>query len=347
MEEEEIEVLEPKDPSPWTKWCKSSPQALKQSEEKIISLLKRGSELQGRYIEINSNVRIWTRELEPENKKKSEGKIPLVIIHGMGAGMALYAANAELLADRRKVILIDLPGFARSSRPEFSTDHIQCEKEYIEYIELWRKNMKIDIMDLLGHSFGGYVASSYSLIYPTRIKNLILVDPWGMAVPPQIKGLGFIIENIIDLARHFTPLLGLRVSGTLGLNAIKWFKNDLLVIWKETFKSEDESLLAEYLYHCNAQKPTGESAFTYLNEMLIWARNPMIPRLNRLDSNVNLTTIFGEYSWIFKLGVDGLDVARVENKGYNKLEIIEKGSHHLFLDNPQKFTEIVNKACTF
>eukprot|EP00096_Caligus_rogercresseyi_P002341 TRINITY_DN14447_c0_g1_i1.p1 TRINITY_DN14447_c0_g1~~TRINITY_DN14447_c0_g1_i1.p1 ORF type:complete len:342 (+),score=42.09 TRINITY_DN14447_c0_g1_i1:20-1045(+) len=318
--QEEPDLLEPKEPSSWKRWCQSSPEALKTSEESIFSLLHRGPEFSGRYVRISDAVRIWTRELEPRSKRPTD-PLPLVMIHGMGAGMALYGVNAETLAENRKVILMDLPGFARSSRPEFSEDPVKCESEYISYIDQWRIKMQIDTMNLLGHSFGGFLSAAYALKHPSRVKNLILVDPWGMPCPPQINGLGYFLESVLNFASKFTPLLSLRMSGILGLNAIKWLKNDLLLTWKWVFGAEDETILAKYLYHCNSHKPTGEYAFTYMNEMFIWARHPMIPRICDLDAEVNLTTLYGMQSWVMNLGIEGLAEARNNSQGFNRLEV--------------------------
>lgn len=70
-------------------------------------------------------------------------------------------------------------GFGRSSRPDFSNDNLEAERQMIEAIESWRKQMRIKKMILLGHSMGAYLSGLYSLSYPERIQHLILADEWG------------------------------------------------------------------------------------------------------------------------------------------------------------------------
>jgi pimeloyl-ACP methyl ester carboxylesterase len=73
-----------------------------------------------------------------------------------------------------------LIGFGRSSRPEeFSIDHLVRETQFVESIEAWRKEMKLEKMILLGHSFGGYISAAYVIRYPKNVKGLILSSPWG------------------------------------------------------------------------------------------------------------------------------------------------------------------------
>ena len=75
------------------------------------------------------------------NKKANNA--PLVMIHGMGAGVGLWAMNLESIAKSRPVYAFDLLGFGRSSRVKFPKDPMLAEMEFVEAIEEWRKQMKV------------------------------------------------------------------------------------------------------------------------------------------------------------------------------------------------------------
>ena len=113
------------------------------------------------------SCRIWTRHFG-EHEEIDGDKLPLVMMHGMASGTALFCKNLPELSAERPLYCIDLPGFARSSRPRFSKDHRTAESQYIDAIEAWRAKVGLEKMCLLGHSFGGYLASSYALKYPDR-----------------------------------------------------------------------------------------------------------------------------------------------------------------------------------
>jgi pimeloyl-ACP methyl ester carboxylesterase len=62
------------------------------------------------------------------------------------------------------------------SRPKFSSDPIIAEHQFVDSIEEWRKEMKLEKFILLGHSFGGFLSTAYALKYPQNIHALILED---------------------------------------------------------------------------------------------------------------------------------------------------------------------------
>ena len=68
-------------------------------------------------------------------------QVPLVMIHGMAAGVAYFSLNVRDLSSERDVYAFDLPGFARSSRPTFSKKPREAEKQYVDAIEEWRKKV--------------------------------------------------------------------------------------------------------------------------------------------------------------------------------------------------------------
>lgn len=93
------------------------------------------------------------------------------------------------------MIGIDLPGMGASSRQnDYDRKNITPEQsnDYFNYyIERWREGMKnligseLTKFCLVGHSFGGFIASNYALKYPEHIKKLVLLSPIGMYVPSK------------------------------------------------------------------------------------------------------------------------------------------------------------------
>ena len=72
------------------------------------------------------------------------------MVHGLGAGLAMFALNFAALSRHGPVYAIDLPGFARSSRPHFSSDPLVAEQQYVDCIEAWRNSLALDKIHLLG-----------------------------------------------------------------------------------------------------------------------------------------------------------------------------------------------------
>lgn len=95
-------------------------------------------------------------------------KTPLVMVHGFGGGVGLWIRNLDPLCRSRPVMAFDLLGFGRSSRPPFPLDAAQAEEKSVVSIEHWRRALGLERMILLGHSLGGYLATSYAIQYPER-----------------------------------------------------------------------------------------------------------------------------------------------------------------------------------
>lgn len=89
----------------------------------------------------------------------------------------------------------------------------------VESLEEWRKELNLEKFILLGHSFGGYLATSYTINHPDRVKHLILADPWGFSEKPQkievpiiYKVLGVLFYPL----SYLNPLATIRAAGPMG-----------------------------------------------------------------------------------------------------------------------------------
>lgn len=117
----------------------------------------------------------------------------LVMLHGYGAGLGFFYKNFEGLSrvPGWKVYALDLLGMGRSSRPPFrirakdrQASITEAENWFIDALEEWRVQKKIDRFTLLGHSLGGYMAVAYALKYPGHLNKLVLASPVGIPEDP-------------------------------------------------------------------------------------------------------------------------------------------------------------------
>lgn len=105
-----------------------------------------------------------------------ESKTPLLIIHGLGMSSGFWINNVDILAGKRRVIAIDLPGFGHSDKNKKN----YSVKNYAVFINKFLAQQKISKVMLLGHSIGGAVSILYTIQYPEQVEKLILVDSEGV-----------------------------------------------------------------------------------------------------------------------------------------------------------------------
>ena len=80
--------------------------------------------------------------------------------------------------------------------------------------------MQLEKFILLGHSMGGFLAASYAIQYPQRIKHLILADPWGFPEKPtdvaNRTNAPLWLKAIAYMVQPLNPLWAVRFAGPLG-----------------------------------------------------------------------------------------------------------------------------------
>ncbi|XP_071087197.1 (Lyso)-N-acylphosphatidylethanolamine lipase-like [Haliotis cracherodii] len=319
-------------------WKPTSAGKLADVEQRILKCMK--STTSGRFVKTNSS-NIWTVTVNAHLDA-----VPLVLVHGMGGGVAMWIQNLDSLGNTRPIYALDLLGFGRSSRPTFSTDAEEAEAEFVRSLEEWRQEVKLDRFILLGHSLGGFVSSAYAIQNPGRIEHLILADPWGYAEKPTDtefrQKYPLWARALVKVLQPFNPFTALRVAGPYGPGIVKRFRPDLKAKYAN-FLNDDEDLMLQYLYHCNAQKPSGEIAAKTLQTQIRWAKHPMINRITALDSNVPMTFIHGQESWLD--GDVGDNVKQLRAGSDVETHTVLGAGHHVYADRPRVFNHIVQQIC--
>ena len=140
---------------------------------------------------------------------------PVLLLHGLGATKVSFLPTIAALADRFRMIAVDLPGFGDSVKPlRAAYDPAYFAKAMIALLDA----EGIERAHLVGNSMGGRVALEVGLRYPERVNRVGLLAPslaWLRARPwapflrlvaPQLGVIQPAPRVVIEaLVRHVVP----------------------------------------------------------------------------------------------------------------------------------------------
>ncbi|XP_070494397.1 (Lyso)-N-acylphosphatidylethanolamine lipase-like [Chironomus tepperi] len=290
---------------------------------------------------VGSNDRIWTLAMNTE--LDHEVHTPMVLLHGYASALAFWMLNLDTFAAERPIYAVDLLGFGKSSRPSFSETPQEIEDQYVAFLEEWRKVMKLDKMILLAHSFGGWIACLYALRYPERVQHLILADPWGLDTAPCLSTHSFMKRFFLKVFTRTPPLNVIRAFGPFAATVFRNVRTDVVGKFESVMPDRHKRAISEYIYHCNSNKTTGERAFHSLLENGPWPKFPLAARMTELHSDIPLTFVYGEQSWIDS--TPGYIIKLSRPNSYTHIEVVDGAGHKVFSDDELTFNSIVLKAC--
>ena len=101
---------------------------------------------------------------------------PLLMLHGFLGSGTNWLPLMERLHAQFRCISLDLLGFGASAKPAIRYD-IAKEVAFVRQVV---EALHLDPCYVVGHSFGGWVASAYALQYPSAVKGLFLAAPAGI-----------------------------------------------------------------------------------------------------------------------------------------------------------------------
>ena len=120
----------------------------------------------------------------------------LIMIHGGGpgaGGWSNYRRNVDHFAERFRVILPDLPGFAKSDKPKIEggilTFMAKAIKDLMDALDISRAHF-------VGNSLGGATTMKLAVDYPDRADRLVLMGAPGIALftPQPSEGIKHLIS---------------------------------------------------------------------------------------------------------------------------------------------------------
>ncbi|MFN4913470.1 MAG: alpha/beta fold hydrolase [Bacteroidota bacterium] len=129
--------------------------------------------------------------------------VPLILLHGMSSSLNTWDSVVFYLANHRRVISLDLPGFGLTGP---SPENMYNFDYYNKFIDSFTRRLQLAKFTLVGNSMGGSIAWNYALFNPAVVDKLVLIDAVGYPKRGESGSLGFkiastpVINNILLFA---------------------------------------------------------------------------------------------------------------------------------------------------
>lgn len=210
---------------------------------------------------------------------------PLFVVNG-GPGFDhnyVHASNAwDTLAKKRRVVFYDQRGNGRSGP---LPDSVSCTlADQIADLDSVRAHLGFTRIDLLGHSWGGYLVMAYAARHPERIAHLVIVD----SAAPKWSDTVFLFKDVYPEATErqeavaFAEALGDSV-------ALKADLHEYLGLLFYSTENRDRFMTHADEYHYNRrvnETLNADLAKYDLNPELPKFRFPTLVVTGRFDMNV-------------------------------------------------------------
>lgn len=214
-------------------------------------------------------------------------------------------SKAQTLFEKNghKVFVPDLPGFGNNTleKEELFFD------DYVDFVKDFIKKRKLTRVILLGHSFGGRVAITFTAVYPQYVTCLVLTGASGVPRPlPSLKKKAVHVATKIIKPLFTIPPLSLfyaffRKLVYYSIGEMDYYKANKL---SKTFKN---------VYQVSI---VGDLEKIVVPTLIVW----------------------GEKDTFTPLADGKLMHERIKK---SKLVVVKNASHKLPYENPKEFTKIV------
>jgi pimeloyl-ACP methyl ester carboxylesterase len=133
----------------------------------------------------------------------------LLLLHGFGSSLQAWDDWSVKLAQKYRVIRLDLPGFGLTGA---SPANDYSEEKDLAFLTHVADKLGLEKFSVIGHSMGGKMAWSLAASQPERVQALVLMAPDGF---PETKDIGtkpYEVPAIMGLIKYVLPKYLVRKS---------------------------------------------------------------------------------------------------------------------------------------
>jgi pimeloyl-ACP methyl ester carboxylesterase len=147
---------------------------------------------------------------------------PLILLHPAGGGAAIWCRNVGPFSQYYRTYAIDTISEANKSILTHPISFRHQRQDFTDWMSDMFEGLQIEKTNIVGNSFGGFIALNTALSLPDKINKVVLISPAATFVPIPAWAIHFMPANTIG------PLIG---SKKILLNAYDW-------IWQDFPKDE-------------------------------------------------------------------------------------------------------------
>jgi pimeloyl-ACP methyl ester carboxylesterase len=149
------------------------------------------------YARTDDRVKIYYEEHGPT--ERVEPRPPLVLAYGIGGNADLWDVNVAALAARRRLVLWEPRGHARSDSPDDPARYSFAR--WALDLEAVLDHLRIRRAHVGGLSLGAGIATRFTLAFPRRVHSLLVTNS------SSAVGLPLSVDNIVMRARSIEVTL--------------------------------------------------------------------------------------------------------------------------------------------
>jgi pimeloyl-ACP methyl ester carboxylesterase len=141
---------------------------------------------------------------------------PIILLHGQDSTATSWVHNIRELSSNFRVFAVDTIGDMGKSKPVHLPKN---RKDYADWLNDIFDQLKIEKADLVGYSYGGFLATNFAIAHPERLNRMVLLAPGIPNIGSPMLQWAYYGMPMIFLPSHFTIKRFINGTSTKGYSA--------------------------------------------------------------------------------------------------------------------------------
>ncbi len=244
---------------------------------------------------------------------------PVVFVHGLGGQWQNWLENLPRVAEERRALALDLPGFGLTPEPR---DAITIPG-YGRTVNAFCEKLGLGGVAIVGNSMGGFIAAEVAIQFPSRVTRLVLVSAAGISSASSLR------RPMLTAGRIMTAVATNTVARHRALASRPVMRHLSLALVARYPKLLRADLAYEGLFK-GAGKPSFDDA---LRACLDYDFRDRLP-----DVSVPTLIVWGENDWVIPVR----DANEFERLIPDSRKVVMRETGHIpMAERPQAFNDVL------